>query len=65
MDRAHRLGQKRQVTVYRLITRGSVEDRIMQRAKQKSEVSLCFMVVVCHHLFPLFAPTLFVLFLPR
>ena len=29
MDRAHRLGQKRTVNVYRLITRGSVEERVM------------------------------------
>ena len=38
MDRAHRLGQTRQVTVYRLITRGSIEERILQRAKQKDEI---------------------------
>ena len=29
MDRAHRLGQTRSVTVYRLITRDSVEERLM------------------------------------
>ncbi|KAF9199797.1 putative DNA helicase ino80, partial [Haplosporangium sp. Z 27] len=38
MDRAHRLGQTRQVTVYRLITRGTIEERILQRAKQKDEI---------------------------
>ena len=38
MDRAHRLGQTRQVTVYRLVTKGSIEERILQRAKEKSEV---------------------------
>ncbi|CAG8482090.1 8992_t:CDS:10 [Paraglomus brasilianum] len=38
MDRAHRLGQTKQVTVYRLITRGTIEDRILQRAKQKDEI---------------------------
>lgn len=38
MDRAHRLGQTRQVTVYRLITRGSIEERILSRAKEKEEV---------------------------
>ena len=38
MDRAHRLGQTKQVTVYRLITKGTVEERILQRAKEKSEV---------------------------
>lgn len=35
MDRAHRLGQTRQVTVYRLITQGTVEQKILIRAKQK------------------------------
>ena len=29
MDRAHRLGQKRVVNVYRLITRGTLEESIM------------------------------------
>jgi len=38
MDRAHRLGQTKQVTVYRLITAGTVEERILQRAKQKDEI---------------------------
>ena len=40
MDRAHRLGQTKQVTVYRLICKGSIEERILQRAKEKSEVSM-------------------------
>ena len=44
MDRAHRLGQTRQVTVYRLVTKGSIEERILQRAKEKSEVGT---VVFC------------------
>ncbi|KAJ2004533.1 putative DNA helicase ino80 [Coemansia thaxteri] len=38
MDRAHRLGQTKQVVVYRLITRGTVEERILQRAQQKNEI---------------------------
>lgn len=38
MDRAHRLGQTKQVTVYRLITKNTIEERIMQRAKQKGEI---------------------------
>eukprot|EP00124_Ichthyophonus_hoferi_P003882 Ihof_evm1s373 gene=Ihof_evmTU1s373 len=38
MDRAHRVGQTRQVTVYRLVTKGTIEERILQRAKQKSEI---------------------------
>jgi DNA helicase INO80 len=40
MDRAHRLGQTRQVTVYRLITKGTIDERILQRAKRKDEVRL-------------------------
>jgi len=38
MDRAHRLGQTRQVTVYRLVTKGSIEERILVKAKQKDEI---------------------------
>lgn len=40
MDRAHRLGQTKQVTVYRLICKGTIEERILQRAKEKSEVGI-------------------------
>lgn len=38
MDRAHRLGQTKQVRVFRLITRGTIEERIRLRAQQKEEV---------------------------
>ena len=38
MDRAHRLGQTRPVTVYRLVCRGTVEERILKRASQKNAV---------------------------
>ncbi|XP_064195683.1 chromatin-remodeling ATPase INO80 isoform X1 [Anguilla rostrata] len=38
MDRAHRLGQTKQVTVYRLVCKGTIEERILQRAKEKSEI---------------------------
>lgn len=41
MDRAHRLGQTKQVTVYRLICKGTIEERILQRAREKSEVNTC------------------------
>ena len=40
MDRAHRLGQTKQVTVYRLVVKGTVEERILQRAEEKSEVGV-------------------------
>ncbi|KAJ8139713.1 hypothetical protein OY671_007083 [Metschnikowia pulcherrima] len=38
MDRAHRLGQTKQVTVYRLLTKGTIEERMRDRAKQKEQV---------------------------
>lgn len=38
MDRAHRLGQTKQVMVYRLICQGSIEERILERAREKSEI---------------------------
>ncbi|KAG4304357.1 hypothetical protein PORY_002332 [Pneumocystis oryctolagi] len=37
-DRAHRIGQMKQVTVYRFVTRGTIEERILERAKQKQQV---------------------------
>ncbi|GAB2295564.1 Putative DNA helicase ino80 [Dionaea muscipula] len=38
MDRAHRLGQTKDVTVYRLICKETVEEKILHRASQKSTV---------------------------
>ncbi|CCE65026.1 hypothetical protein TPHA_0J02060 [Tetrapisispora phaffii CBS 4417] len=35
MDRAHRIGQKKQVKVFRLVTDNSVEEKIIERATQK------------------------------
>ncbi len=46
MDRAHRLGQTKQVTVYRLICKGSIEERILQRAQEKSEVSSTILYII-------------------
>ncbi|WFD28001.1 Putative DNA helicase ino80 [Malassezia nana] len=38
MDRAHRLGQTKQVRVYRLITKGTIDERIVKLARNKKEV---------------------------
>eukprot|EP01095_Lingulamoeba_sp_RSL-Kostka_P011982 TRINITY_DN467_c4_g1_i1.p1 TRINITY_DN467_c4_g1~~TRINITY_DN467_c4_g1_i1.p1 ORF type:complete len:129 (-),score=50.79 TRINITY_DN467_c4_g1_i1:343-729(-) len=39
MDRAHRLGQKKVVTVYRLITKGTLEQKIMRLQKFKLNIA--------------------------
>jgi superfamily II DNA or RNA helicase len=38
-DRAHRIGQTRPVTVYRLITRGTVEEKVVSLQKKKREIA--------------------------
>lgn len=35
MDRAHRIGQTKQVWVYRFVTENAVEDKVLERAAQK------------------------------
>ncbi|MCL5099069.1 MAG: SNF2 family helicase [Candidatus Omnitrophica bacterium] len=37
-DRAHRIGQKRVVTTYKLITRGTVEEKILELQNRKREL---------------------------
>ena len=39
MDRAHRLGQKKTVNVYRLITRGTLEEKIMGLQRFKLNIA--------------------------
>lgn len=39
MDRAHRIGQKRAVNVYRLVTTDSIEEKIMKIQESKLEMS--------------------------
>lgn len=38
-DRAHRIGQKKQVTVFRLIMKGTVEESILHLQESKSELA--------------------------
>ena len=38
-DRAHRIGQQRPVTVYRLVTTGTIEERMLSLHHQKRELS--------------------------
>ncbi|KAH9255375.1 hypothetical protein BASA81_006494 [Batrachochytrium salamandrivorans] len=35
MDRVHRIGQEKPVHIYRLVTKGTIEERIVHRAKKK------------------------------
>ena len=39
MDRAHRLGQRRTVNVYRVLTRGTLEEQIMGLQRFKLDVA--------------------------
>jgi TATA-binding protein-associated factor len=39
VDRAHRLGQTKTVNVYRLITQGSIEEKIMRFQKFKLDTA--------------------------
>ena len=49
MDRALLLGQTKQVTVYRLVVKGTVEERILQRAVEKSEVGMALILCDADH----------------
>jgi DNA helicase INO80 len=47
MDRSHRIGQTKPVTVYRLVTSNTVEARILERAKQKHRIQTMVMTGEC------------------
>ena len=38
-DRAHRIGQKRPVTIYRLVTKSTIEEKIVQLHHQKRDLA--------------------------
>ena len=38
-DRAHRIGQKRPVTIYRLVTKGTIEEKILELHGQKRDLA--------------------------
>ena len=42
-DRAHRIGQTREVHIYRMVTESSVEENILLKAKQKKQLDLLVM----------------------
>mmetsp|Transcript_24167 Transcript_24167/g.54927 ORF Transcript_24167/g.54927 Transcript_24167/m.54927 type:complete len:676 (+) Transcript_24167:647-2674(+) len=42
-DRAHRIGQTREVHIYRLVTQHSVEENILVKAKQKKQLDFLIM----------------------
>lgn len=37
-DRAHRIGRTKDINIYKLITKNTIEERIVQRAEQKKNV---------------------------
>jgi ATP-dependent DNA helicase len=37
-DRAHRIGQTRPVLIFRLVSRHTIENKIMQRASEKRQL---------------------------
>ena len=39
MDRAYRIGQKKVVTVYRLVSKGTIEERILERQRMKQSLA--------------------------
>lgn len=53
MDRAHRLGQRRTVNVYRLLVRGTLEEHIMGLQRFKLDVAGTAALYQPRHLTPL------------
>ena len=49
IDKAHWVGQTKQVTVYILVLKGTIEERILQRAEEKSEVGVALILCDADH----------------
>ena len=47
-DRAHRIGQKREVLVLVLVSAGTIEQVILDRAQQKKEIDAKVIQVTAH-----------------
>ena len=47
MARVHRIGQTKKVHVYRLVTRDTVEERIIQRAEKKLYLDKMVHMIIC------------------
>lgn len=41
MARAHRIGQKKTVNIYRLVSKDTIEEEIIERAKRKMVIEYC------------------------
>ena len=51
-DRAHRIGQTREVHIYRLVTSSSIEENILKKAQQKRHLDFlgeaCIIYLACN-----------------
>jgi ATP-dependent DNA helicase len=55
-DRAHRIGQTRPVLIYRLVSRHTIESKIMQRASEKRQLEALVIAKGKFNLTPLSYP---------
>jgi ATP-dependent DNA helicase len=53
-DRAHRIGQTRPVLIFRLVSRHTIENKIMQRASEKRQLEA--LVIAKGKRFPILRP---------
>ena len=53
MNRDHRIDQKKQVKVFRFITKNSVEEKIIERAERKLYLDAVVIQQGCSHMYAL------------